>query len=52
MEGPWGKPDTVLESGNARWLAKGSPEENVPYDCLNYHEREMCSLSSLMWVCS
>lgn len=48
MEGPWGKQDTVLEPGKAQQLAKGSPEENAPYDRLNYCECEMCSLSSLM----
>ena len=48
MEGPWGKQDTVLEPGKAQQLAKGSPEENAPYDCLNYCDCEMCSLSSLM----
>lgn len=43
MEGPWGKRDTVLEPGKAGRLAKGSPEENAPYDCLNYRDCEMCS---------
>ena len=32
MGGPWDKPNTDSESGKARWLAKGNPEEK-PHKC-------------------
>ena len=44
MGAPWDTPNTDLEPGEARWLAKGNPEEMSPKSDSNHHEGTLWGL--------